>query len=520
MYLAALWLRELDDPSEGVRAFAGSTRHISDYLTDEVLTALVPSTREFLLRTSVLGRFTPELCDAVLGRDDSAGVLADLASSNMFLVALDAREEWYRYHHLFGEVLQLELGHEEAIRLRRRAAAWCGAHGHVEDAIKYSLAVGDAEIVAELLEENDREFIWGGRMAQFLGWLASLPSEVLGQHPSLLAGGAAAAALTSRPEVETQRLLALAERARRDRPHLWPDYVEAVVEVTRAMLIEHGDVRAAVDHARRAVAAAHEGAEVLSVGTLAALAQALFFAGDLDETRSIAQQIVERPDAQGTPDGYVTSLGLLALIGAEAGQTESAEEWARLGITFAHERSQADLWTAAPAHLGLALAYAAMGRLGEAEREALCGERLRRSPQPTVGHAHALLVLAQVRVARSRLTRATRDLERAQRAITGFADPGRLPAMAATIEQAIAKAQGAVEDGHFLEAPSPAERAVLRELAAGLSRREIGERLYISLNTVKTHTRELYRKLGATSRADAIARAEVLGLLDDVESPG
>ena len=108
LYLAALWLRELENPSEGVRAFAGSARHISDYLTDEVLTALAPSTRDFLLRTSVLGRFTPELCDAVLGREDSAAVLVDLAHSNMFLVSLDAREEWYRYHHLFADVLQLE----------------------------------------------------------------------------------------------------------------------------------------------------------------------------------------------------------------------------------------------------------------------------------------------------------------------------------------------------------------------------------------------------------------------------
>ena len=125
LYLAALWLRDLDDPDEGVRAFAGSARHVADYLTDEVLTALAPQTKDFLLCTSVLGRFTPELCDAVLGREDSAAVLAELARSNMFLVALDAREQWYRYHHLFGELLQLELGREDAQVLRRRAAAWC-----------------------------------------------------------------------------------------------------------------------------------------------------------------------------------------------------------------------------------------------------------------------------------------------------------------------------------------------------------------------------------------------------------
>ena len=520
LYLAALWLRDLEDPDQGVRSFAGSTRHVADYLTDEVLSALAPQTRDFLVRTSVLERFTPELCDAVLGREDSAAVLAELARSNMFLVALDAREQWYRYHHLFGEVLQLELGREDAAALRRRAAAWCRAQGLVEDAIEHAAAAGDTETVAELLVEHDLEFAFGGRLAQFLGWVHRLPSELLLEHPSLAADGAAAVALLARPEVDVQQLLAVAERARRERPQLWSPYVETIVEITRAMQIERGDVGAAVEHARRAVAAARAGADVLSVGVLAGLAQALFFAGELDETRRIAAQAVERPDAPDLPDGYVAGLGLLALVDAEQGRTESAEAWARQAISFARKRFQADSWTVSLAHLGLALACAASGRLDEAEREALHGERLRRSPQPTVGHAHALLVLAQVRVARSRLERAASDLKRAQRAIAGFPDPGRLPAIAATVEQDLTTARANAGNRLLVEEPSAAELAVLRYLATGLSQREIGARLYISLNTVKTHTRELYRKLDVTSRADAVARAEALGLLDRPESPG
>ena len=187
LYLAALWLRDLEDPDEGVRAFAGSARHVADYLTDEVLTALDPQTRDFLVRTSVLDRFTSELCDAVLGREDSAAVLAELARSNMFLVALDARGEWYRYHHLFGELLQLELGREDAAALRRRAAAWCRAQGLVEDAIEYAAAAGDAETVAELLVEHDRELVWGGRL-DAVSWLGALAS-VRAAHAAPFAGG-------------------------------------------------------------------------------------------------------------------------------------------------------------------------------------------------------------------------------------------------------------------------------------------------------------------------------------------
>ena len=520
LYLAALWLRDLGDPDEGVRAFAGSTRHVADCLTDEVLTALPPDKRDFLVRTSVLGRFTPALCDAVLGREDSAAVLVELARSNMFLVALDAHGRWYRYHHLFGELLQLELGREDADALRRRAAAWCRAQGLVEDAIEYAAAAGDAETVAELLVEHDREFVWGGRIGQFLGWVRWLPPELLVQHSSLPAAGAFAAAMLARPEVEVQRLLAVAERARRERPQEWAPYDEAVVEVTRAALIERGNVNAAVEHARRAVAAARAGADVLSVGVLASLSQALFFAGELDEARRIAVQAVERPDAPDVPDGYVVSLGVLALVDAEQGRTESAEAWAGQAIGFARQRFQADLWTASMAHLGLALACVATGRLDEAEREALRGERLRRSPQPTVGHAHALLVLAHVRVARSRLERAASNLERAHRAIAEFPDPGRLPAIAGRVEQDLTTARANGGNRPVVEEPSAAELAVLRCLATGLSRREIGAQLYISLNTVKTHTRGLYRKLDVTSRADAVARAEALGLLDLVESPG
>ena len=520
LYLAALWLRDLQDPNGGVREFAGSARHVGDYLTDEVLTALAPDIKDFLVRTSVLGRFTPELCDAVLGREDSAAVLADLAHSNMFLVALDARGEWYRYHHLFGEVLQLELGSEAAGELRRRAAAWCSAHGLVEEAIEYAAAAGDAEMVAGLLIERHLDFIWGGRLGQFLGWVRWLPAELLVQHPVLPASAAAAAAMLAAPEVDVQRFLAVAERARLERPHLWSPYLEAAVGIIRADVIERGDVGAAVGNARRALAAAQEGADVLAMSALACSAQALFFAGQLDETRRVAVQAIERPDAPDVPDAYVGCIGLLALMDAEQGRTESAEAWGRQALAFARQHFQADSWVASLAHLGLALALVATGRLDEAEREALRGERLRRSPHPTVGHAHALLVLAQVRVARSRLARAQGDLQRAKRAIVGFPDPGRLPAIAATVEQALVAARAAAGSRELVEEPSRAELAVLRGLAAGLSRREIGAQLYISLNTVKSHTRELYRKLGATSQTEAVARAEALGLLDPGQSPG
>ena len=523
LYLAALWLRDFAEPDEGVQAFAGSARQVADYLTAEVLTALDPQTRDFLVRTSVLDRFTPELCDAVVDREDSAAVVAELARSNMFLVASDARGELVSLPPSVRRASAARARAARKLALVRRRQRWLGAVPTGTSRTRSSTPppLGRPRLVAQLLVEHDRELVWGGRIGQFLRWVRWLPSEQLIERPSLPAGGAVAASLLAAPEVEIQRLLTVAERARRERPELWSPYAEAIAEVTRANGLSRGDVGAAVDHARRAVAAARQsGADVLAVGVLAALSQALYFAGDLDEARRLALEAAERPDAPSVPEGYVGSLGLLALIDAERGRSESAQAWAHQAISFARQRFQADSWVASLPHLGLALAYVATGRLDEAEREALRGERLRRSPQPTVGHAHALLMLAQVRIARSRLARAAGDLGRAQRSIAEFRDPGRLAAIAARVERDLMAARANDKECHIVEQPSPAELAVLRGLTDGLSRREIGDQLYISLNTVKSHTRELYRKLAATSRNDAVARAEALGLLKRTGSPG
>ena len=237
-------------------------------------------------------------------------MLAELERSNMFLVALDARGEWYRYHHLFRERLELELGLEDATMLRRRAAAWCRAHGLVEDAIGYAAAAGDAGTVAELLVESHRQFVSGGGLEQLLGWVRWLPPQLLLEHPALPASGAMAAALLARPEVEV-RPLAVAERARHERPQEWPPYAEAIVEVTRAAVIERGDVGAAVEHARRAGAAARSGVDLLSVGVLATLSHALFFAGELDEARAVAAEVVERPDDRTGPRATSPASGCL-----------------------------------------------------------------------------------------------------------------------------------------------------------------------------------------------------------------
>ena len=149
LYLAAL---SLDGGSSSVGSFGGDDRFVTDYLRAEELNRVEPAQLEFLLRTAVLEPMCAPLCDAVLERDDSAQMLEQLERENLFVVALDHQRRWFRYHHLFREMLQAELERREPelpAALNRRAAAWCNANGQPEVAIEYSVAAGDTDEVAE-----------------------------------------------------------------------------------------------------------------------------------------------------------------------------------------------------------------------------------------------------------------------------------------------------------------------------------------------------------------------------------
>lgn len=256
----------------------------------------------------------------------------------------------------------------------------------------------------------------------------------------------------------------------------------------------------------------------ITVPALASLAFLVFLSGDVSEARAIAQEAVDRPEAEARPHGYVYALATLSLVAAELGDSREAKSIARRAVSTAVKAEVAQSGSGGAARVALARALAVAGRLPEAEKEAVAGERLRHQPDPEMGHVHALLVLAEIRAKRGQVARARDELAQAQRALETFVDAGTLGAQAARVARTIDgmhTAAGALE-----ELPSMAELQVLRLLAGDLSQREIGSKLFLSVNTVKTHTRTLYRKLGATSRDGAVVRATALGLLDEDDSPG
>ena len=517
LYLAALWLRELDDPHAGVQAFHGNQRHVADYLTGEVLDRLDDDTRRFLLESSILGIFSARLCDTALDRSDSAARLRRLERENGFLVALDAHGEWYRYHHLFGELLELELSTVEPdapARLHKAASEWCREQGMLEEALEHAAAAGDPALVALILAEEHRTFLRSGRLATLLRWSAALPEDVLVEHPEIPLAAILAAGLLGSPAHIRHRFTAVAERSRSERADAWTPYHEGALGIGRLAWVE-GDIGEAIAVGRALVVMSD--VTEIAVPALASLAFLLFVEGDHAESRTRAQEALDRPEALERPHGLVLAFATLSLIESASGRPAVAEERAREAITAAVEAGVDQSASGGAARVALASALAARGSLREAEREAVEGERLRRCPDPEAAHLHAILVLARIRARRGQVERAAADLEQVRSGLETFTDAGTLPGLADMVEQTLEKARATA--ALVMEEPTEAELNVLRLLSTDLSQRQIGVQLYLSVNTVKTHTRTLYRKLGVTSRDEAVERATALGLLDGRGSP-
>ena len=239
--LAAIWLAGARAPHEQLRQFSGSNRHVADYLTSEVLDILDPDVRAFLIRTSVLGRFTAELCDAVLERSDSAERLRIIEQSNLFLVALDARGEWYRYHHLFRELLATELSTVDRAAIpamHQRAATWFAEQGMLAEALEHSWQTGNPVASADLLEQHHLALIRGGQNELFMDGIRHLPESELARRPVLAAAAALVSGMIAEPATERTRYAAIAEAASSGVPDTVRTYVQAVTALTRGGLLD------------------------------------------------------------------------------------------------------------------------------------------------------------------------------------------------------------------------------------------------------------------------------------------
>jgi len=225
LQLAALSMQGLDERErrDFVSAFTGSSRYVVDYLVDEVLAHRPRGTKEFLLQTSILERMSAPLCDAVRGvsADDasvprSQSTLEQLEQANLFLVPLDDKRQWYRYHHLFADLLRVRLKQtypELMPELHRRASQWYESSGYWDEAIQHALAANDMRAAARLVEENAMETFIRSELARLMRWIDALPSELVRTRPWICVYHAWALRLTGAPFAEVESRLQDTERA-------------------------------------------------------------------------------------------------------------------------------------------------------------------------------------------------------------------------------------------------------------------------------------------------------------------
>jgi ATP/maltotriose-dependent transcriptional regulator MalT len=521
LVLAGLWLRTVEDRARAVRVFGGDNRFVAEYLSSEVLGALDDDDRAFLHGAAVLGEFTAQLCDGVLDRTDSATRLVELEQSNLLVSRLE-RGGWFRIHPLFAEYARTQLAAREPaapMLIHRRAGEWLRARGLGVQAVEHAAAAGDHELVAELLIEHHLLMIRAGAGRTLLRWVRTLPDDQIVEHPELAVAAATAAMLVGGHRLEQRRLLALADKGNEARPNRGSAYVETAARLVWALTIDRG-VRQAVLDGRRAIAVAETAVDEILPGALVSCARALFFAGELDEASAVAVRALEHPAIERAVPSLVVARSTLALIAVERGRLVSARVHAEKAKTAVGRIGTSRSWLGANASAAVGSLLAAQGNFSEAEHELASAERFFTDEVATVHHAWLLLLLARVRLRRGRLDEAETTLRSAQDSLDELIDSGAIPALADRVGRELDAATDRASSGELLEQPSDAELAVLQLLASGLSNRDIGERLFLSPNTIRSHLRALYQKLRVHSRTDAIARAGALGLLGQTQSPG
>ena len=301
LQLAALSMQGRDDVTGFIAGFAGDDRYIVDYLVDEVLDRQPEGVRDFLVQTSILDRLSGPLCDAVTGRDDGTAMLKMLDRANLFVVPLDDSRRWYRYHHLFADVLQTHLLAERAEAandLHRRASQWYGQHAEPSPAIRHALAAGDIDRAADLMELAIPELRRSRQEATIRGWLDVIPDEVARVRP-VLAIGFIGALMAGNEFDDVEPRLNDLERWLEpigDPAGTWtrpPGMVvvdeseflrlPAAVELYRAALaLIRGDAPGTITHAQLAMERTTEGDHVIRAGAAGLSGLAFWGQGDLE----------------------------------------------------------------------------------------------------------------------------------------------------------------------------------------------------------------------------------------------
>lgn len=510
LYLAALSLQAADDREGFIAKFGGENRHVVDFLVDEVLDAHDPALQQVMLRASVLDRLCGSLCDAVLGMEGSGLLLEKLSRENMFLIPLDEQGTWYRFHQLFAQLLRVELEHREpdlVPTLNLRAFEWYRDQGSLDEAVTHALRARAFPEAAEVLAERWSEYLTTGRHATVLAWLRQIPPELLDGNAVLLVVYAWTLALDGQREAAEDVIEALERLDHLDSGPL-PDgfsSVEASLATLRG-LISWGEMGRALENSRRA--AELEGPESRWRPLVClALGQSLYLSGENSEAGQWLSESADPALARGQWRIAASSLSFHSLVAGELGLPDEQTLLAGQAWEVAREHGLEDV--DAELHLAVGASLQASGQLADAlaafERCVLLARRGDFFDFAAVG----LIRQAALLQATGRRSEASPLVDEARALIASCPDPGILADQLAKLEHE-PKSPGPTRDDDTLSAR---ELVVLKMLGGRLSERDIGRELYLSHNTIHSHTKSIYRKLSASSRSEALRNARERGLI-------
>ncbi len=425
LQLAALSLAGHPDAHAFIASFAGDDRPTVDYLGFEMLDGQTDAIRDFLLRTSILGRLCGPLCDAVTGAEHSAARLDDFERLGLFLLPLDTKREWYRYHNLFAELLRHELARtwpELVAGLHRRACAWYGARGLVPEAIHHATAGGDVAEASRLITGHWYDYLQRGRITTVAGWLDALGDDAVRGDPSLSLTKAWIAVNTGRLD-EVGRWIETAESVLDGDGDADKELESGVASLNEIHRYMGGDVRRAVEAGRRSVERGKTpwrpvGCPVLGI--------ALFWSGHAAEAADELTDAVEEGRSAGNHLAVVHASGGLAAISAEAGDLQEADRIAQAALQLADERSLAEHWATAMARVVHGRALEQKGKLAEADDEIERATELSQRGVAAIEIAYSLLSRAEGRRLQGDPKGATALAAEARAVVERCPDPGIL----------------------------------------------------------------------------------------------
>ena len=509
LYLTALSLRRTAGRHAFISELGASSRHLLDFLETEVLQAHDRPMQALMLRSSILERLSGPLCDAVLDQQHSGPMLDALSRSNLFLIPLDGEGGWYRFHPLFARLLRVELERREpgtAPALHRRAYAWHRDHGTTGEAIAHAIEAGAHAEAAGLIEASWASYASSCRYDTVLAWIGRLPEEMHSGQTGLLPVKAWMLSLSGKREEAGQVIAAagrLGEPAGSPRPDGFSS-ASASLMMLRACC-PWGNVGAQLESGRRAAELEGPGSAWRPMACWA-VGVGLYFRGEPGEAdRWFAESAALTPASGQWPAG-ASSLAYRSLIAGEAGRLGEQRMLAEQATELLHEHGTEKASGMVPLALGAALAAHERPEDAQSLIERGAVFLLRYRGQPTEV-AMALLHQASVLQALGKRERSRAAMTEARSIIGSCPDPGILTERLSASGRC---PRGDTSSGD--EKLTRRERRVLQLLTSDLSERDIGHELYVSHNTVHSHVRSIYRKLGVSSRSSALERTRALGL--------